>query len=233
MARMRSRMVGLLLPVVVLVGGGILAGCGAPTPAIPAGISDDEAAALSLTRYEYDRDLLLQTYPEAELPDVRIQDMVPSRSEWSQMQVMCLVANGIRGVEATLGGYSVHGDNDPQAQAVAQLVCRYQYPIDPRILGALSAEQSGYAWDYLVGRVVPCMRALGFEPSPPAPRDEFVTYSARVWGSVLWSPYGRFEDPFFGPERVLVDSHCPPLPDDPFAVFNGTLTLRINGDQEP
>ena len=210
---------------------GVLAGCAEPPPAIPAGISDEQAMELSLTRYEYDLGLLLEEFPGAVVPEAHIQSMVPSRADWSLMQVMCLVGFGIRGVEPTLGGYAIRGDNDPQAEAVAQLACRYEYPIDPRILGALSPEQAGYAWDYLVERVVPCMRTLGFEASPPAGRDEFVTYSARVWGSSLWSPYGRFEDPFFGPERILVDQHCPPLPDDPFAVFNGTLSQRINGQQ--
>jgi hypothetical protein len=74
------------------------------------------------------------------------------------------------------------------------------------------------------------MQNLGFEPSPPADRGDFIAYSARVWGAVLWTPYGSLDDPFSGPERELVDSRCPPLPDDPFAVFNGTLTARIAGE---
>ena len=79
-------------------------------------------------------------------------------------------------------------------------------------------------------RVVPCMRSIGFEPSPYPDRDDFIAYSARVWGAALWTPYGRFTDKYFGPERTVVDQHCPPLPDDPFAVFNGTLGERIIGE---
>jgi hypothetical protein len=225
---MRTRGAGLLAIALVAV---TLGGCsGDHRPPVPAGLSDDEAVQLSLSRYDYDLNLLLKEFPTAAVPGTGLRMMVSSRAEWSQFQVMCLVEHGIRGATPTLGGYAVQGDNDPEAEAIARFACRYQYPIDPRVLGALSAEQSGYAWDYLTGRVLPCMRRLGFEPSPPAPRKDFVAYSSHVWGSVLWSPYGRLDDPFSGPDRALVDSHCPPLPDDPFAVFNGTLTARISGE---
>ena len=85
--------------------------------------------------------------------------MVSSRAEWSQAQVGCLVGMGIDGVRSTPGGYTVQALNDPETEALARFVCRYQYPLDPRVMGALSAEQAGYAWDYLVHRVVPCMRS--------------------------------------------------------------------------
>jgi hypothetical protein len=156
--------------------------------------------------------------------------MVTSRAEWSTFQVMCLVDEGIRGATPTRDGYAIDGDNEPADEAVARFTCRYRFPIDPRALGALSAEQAGYAWDYLVERVAPCMRSIGFEPSPHPEREDFIAYSERVWGAVLWSPYGRFSDKFFGPERTIVDLHCPPLPDDPFAVFNGTLGERLTGE---
>ena len=185
---------------------------------------------MSQSRYTYDLNLLLQQYPDATVPETGTWIMMSSRAEWSQFQVMCLVEHGIRGVKVTPDGYTVQGDNDPEAAAVARFACRYRYTLDPRVLGALSADQAGYAWDYLVERVVPCMRSIGFEPSPHPDRDDFVAYSERVWGAVLWSPYGRFEDKYFGPERMVVDQHCPPLPDDPFAVFNGTLTARIIGE---
>ena len=229
----RSR--GSHAPALLLAGGclaALLAGCAAPVEPIPAGLSDTEAMELSLSRYSYDLNLLLQQYPDAEVPGVGTSTMVTSRVEWSQFQVMCLVNHGIRGARATTDGYVVQAANDPQTEAVAQFVCRYQYAIDPRVLGALSAEQAGYAWDYLVERVVPCMRSIGFEPSPPPSRDDFIAFSEHVWGAALWTPYGRFTDKFFGPERVVVDRHCPPLPDDPFAVFNGTLTDRIIGIPE-
>jgi hypothetical protein len=216
----------------LLLIGGCLTGCAGPAAPLPPGISDTEALEMSLSRYTYDLNLLLQRYPGATVPESGVSTMVSSRAEWSQFQVMCLVEWGIRGVSTTLGGYAVQGDNDPEHEAIARFACRYRFPIDPRVLGALSAEQAGYAWDYLVHRVVPCMRSIGFEPSPPPDRDDFIAYSERVWGAVLWSPYGRFEDKYFGPERIAVDQHCPPLPDDPFAVFNGTLTDRIVGVTE-
>ena len=223
----RRRVVALLAG---LLGACTMAGCAASDPPIPAALSDEQALELAMSRYQYDLRLLLEDFPDAALPELGIVTMVASRTEWSQFQVMCLVNEGIRGATPTRDGYAIDGDNQPVDEAVARFTCRYRFPIDPRVLGALSSEQAGYAWDYLVERVVPCMRSIGFEPSPPADRDEFIAYSARVWGSVLWSPYGRFEDPFFGPERTIVDRHCPALPDDPFAVFNGTLTARLLGE---
>jgi hypothetical protein len=224
-----ARGAGLLA--IALVGSALLGGCaGSGEPPVPPGLSDDQAIELSRSRYEYDLKLLLQEFPTASVPDVEPVTMVASRSEWSVAQVTCLVGRGIRGATTTPGGYAVQGGNDPQAEAIARFACRYQFPIDPRVLGALSAEQAGYAWDYLVGRVMPCMRRLGFQPSPPASREDFIAYSEHVWGSVLWSPYGSLDDPFSGPDRALIDSRCPPLPDDPFAVFNGTLNARISGE---
>lgn len=222
----RSRVVALLLPLLL----GAMSGCAASERPIPAGISDEHALELALTRYDYDLERLLEKFPDAVVPELHVNVMVSSRAEWSVFQVMCLVEAGIRGASPTRDGYAVNGDNDPVDEAVARFACRYRYPIDPRVLGALSADQAGYAWDYLVGRVVPCMRSIGFEPSPPPSREDFVAYSAHVWGAVLWSPYGRFEDKYFGPERAVVDQHCPPLPDDPFAVFNGTLGERLIGE---
>ena len=218
----------------LLVGASVvvtLIGCAAPTEPVPPGISDAEALELSLSRYAYDLDLVLENYPDVTLPQPLVSTMVSSRAEWSQAQVGCLVGMGIDGVRSTPAGYTVQALNDPETEALARFVCRYQYPLDPRVMGALSAEQAGYAWDYLVHRVVPCMRSIGFEPSPYPDRDDFIAYSARVWGAALWTPYGRFTDKYFGPERTVVDQHCPPLPDDPFAVFNGTLGDRIIGEE--
>jgi hypothetical protein len=221
--------VAVLLP--ALLGAVALTGCGASQQGIPANISDEQALELALSRYDYDLGLLLEEFPDVAPPELGLQMMVASRTEWSAFQVMCLVDEGIRGATPTRDGYAINGDNDPVDEAVARFTCRYRYPIDPRVLGALSPEQAGYAFDYLVERVVPCMRSLGFEPSPPPDRDDFIAYSERVWGAVLWSPYGRFWDKYSGPERTLVDRHCPPLPDEPFAVFNGTLNERLIGEE--
>lgn len=226
----RSRVIRLLLPLLVVGGGCALPGCADGTPAIPPGISDERAMELGLARYAYDLDLLMRRYPDATVPMPVELVMVATRDEWSQAQVRCLTERGIVGARTTSGGYAVLGENDPQEEAVARFVCRYQVTLDPRVLGALSPEQAGYAYDYLTDRIVPCMQSIGFEPSPAVDREAFIAYSARVWGAALWTPYGRLDDPFAGPEREFVDSRCPPLPDDPFAVFNGTLSSRVNGD---
>ena len=227
---MRSRVIALLP---ALLGACAVSGCAASPAPMPAGISDERALELALSRYQYDQRLLLEDYPQASLPELGVVTLVSSRTEWSGFQVMCLVNEGISGAIPTRDGYAIDGDNAPVDEAVARFTCRYRFPIDPRVLGALSPEQAGYAWDYLVERVVPCMRSIGFEPSPSPSRDDFIAYSERVWGAVLWSPYGRFSDKFFGPERTVIDQHCPPLPDDPFAVFNGTLGERLlGGDQD-
>ncbi len=208
----------------------VLTACAAPDPPVPDGISDEHALELGLSRYAYDLRLLLRDYPDAVLPGVGEVELVAAFDDWTRQQVACLAGMGIAGARGTIDGFAVLGENDAQEEAVARFVCHYRYLIDPRVRGALSAEQAGYAWDYLVERVVPCMRSLGFEPSPPPDRDEFVAYSQRVWSAVLWSPYGRFENKYSGPERTVVDRHCPPLPDDPFAVFNGTLSARLLGE---
>lgn len=209
----------------------LLTGCATPDPPVPAGISYQQALELGQSRYSYDLRILLRDYPDATLPGADRVQMVTAFSEWSAQQVGCLTEMGIDGARVTVDGYAVLGENDPEAEAVARFACRYRYMIDPRVRGALSAEQAGYAWDYLVKRVVPCMRSIGFETSEPPGRDEFIAYSQRVWGAARWSPYDRFQDPFFGPERALVDQFCPPLPDDPFAVFNGTLSERLRGEE--
>jgi hypothetical protein len=204
-----------------------LPGCAAQQRELPPGLSDASALQLSLARFDYDLDLLLERFPDADVPESVTSTMVASRVAWSQAQMACLIEAGIRGVRATPAGYVVQGVNDPEQEAVARFVCRYRFTIDPRAEGALSAEQAGYAWDYLVQRVMPCMKRLGFEPSTPPTREDFIAYSERVRGAVRWSPYNGLDGEFSGPERDLVDRHCPPLPDDPYAVLNGTLAERL------
>src|SRR5690606_41773782 len=59
--------------------------------------------------------------------------------QWRELQASCLDSEGFDPVEITPEGLVVGGEEAPLAQA--RLHCAYRFPIDPRLLGALSAAQ--------------------------------------------------------------------------------------------
>jgi hypothetical protein len=90
------------------------------------------------------------------------------------------------------------------------------------MLGALSAEQAEYAWDYWDSRLIPCVEELGYKvPAVPA-RSEFVRNAVGRIGRLPWTPYlaMRVESE---QEKASIDAACPPLPEDPFSLYENAV----------
>ena len=65
-----------------------------------------------------------------------------------------------------------------------EFVCEVEYPIDPRVYGALSTAQLNYLYDYYRRWTIPCLNANDY-PVPVLPtRQEFLRT-----GNPDWTPY--------------------------------------------
>lgn len=209
---MRALLVGTVAVV-------LLAGCAAQ-PQVPAGISDEEAGRLIYAAMVTDIRRLQQEYPEAVEPAVVAEQIATDWDQWLELQASCLDSEGFDPVEITPEGLVVGGEEALLAQA--RLHCAYRFPIDPRLLGALSAAQAEWAWDYWDTRLIPCVERLGYRvPGVPA-RAEFVRNAVGRIGQLPWTPYlamrvGSAE------EKADIDAACPPLPSDPYSLYETTV----------
>ena len=195
----------------------LLAGCATPTP-IPPGLTDAEAD-------EVVAEQLAETWTAVNRGEARDMPAFERVSyttpdTWSSAQVSCLVAAGIDASEVS-GGYMVSSDGTVSNRQIAdaQMVCLGQYPVDPRTQGYLSDSQLLYAYDYLTERVAPCLDLLGFPSSGPPDRPAFV---GAVRAGQVWTPYshgGATRLDATAAEWTVINGKCPPLPADPFAMF--------------
>lgn len=242
-ARRRELLLGLLavLGTIVLLGATVmvvLVSAG-PRTAVPAGLSDAEArealvGAMADELRELgrrvpevavqlasggalldDRDLV-DRYPLADGRRIDDVELVSDLDEWIGLQVACLREQGLSPVTVTPDGYLLGGTRDEALQA--RVLCTYSYPLDPRVLGALSAEQAGYAWDYFQSRLIPCLTGLGLRVGDGPSRDVFVREALGVAGPLPWTPYDGLRIRTDA-ARAALDAACAPLPVEPYALY--------------
>lgn len=193
----------------------LLAGC-ATQPPVPPGLTDEEAGRLVLVSLAADTALLQQQVPDASVSLQIGDELTDDWDVWLDLQVSCMEDAGFAPVSVTESGFMVGGDTD-QVRA-ARIHCSYRFPLDPRVLGALSSEQAEWAWDYWDTRLIPCVQALGYRVPAVPQREEFVRNAVGRIGPLPWTPYlamrvGSNE------EKAAIDKACPPLPDDPYGLF--------------
>jgi hypothetical protein len=196
----------------------LLAGCAAQ-PQVPPGLTDEEANRLILVALAQDMAQLQQQVPGAEGPSVVGEDVAANWDDWMNLQTYCLRAAGFDPVTISEDGVFVGGDTDSVRKA--RVHCAYRFPLDPRLRGALSSEQAEYAWDYWDARLIPCVEELGYTvPGVPA-RPEFVRNAVGRIGRLPWTPYLAMRVQS-DEEKAVIDAACPPLPEDPYNLYENT-----------
>lgn len=206
----------------LLVGGVaalLLAGCAAP-PQVPAGLSDEEAGRLILVSMARDIAELQQQVEGATGPSSVGDEVAESWDDWMNLQTYCFESAGFSPVEVTEEGFVVGGDVDLVRQAWVH--CAYRFPLDPRLLGALSTEQAEYAWDYWDQRLIPCVEELGYTVPGVPIKAEFVSNVVGRIGPLPWTPYLAMRVQS-NEEKAAIDAACPPLPEDPYNLYENTM----------
>ncbi len=205
----------------LLVGGAamlLLAGCAAQ-PQVPEGISDEEAGRLILASLARDIAELQRQVPGATGPSTVGEEVAENWGDWMNLQSYCLKAAGFSPVMVTKDGFVIGGDTDLVREA--RVHCAYRFPLDPRLLGALSTEQAEYAWDYWDQRLIPCVEELGYTVPGVPIKSEFVSNAVGRVGRLPWTPYLAMRVQS-NEEKAAIDAACPPLPEDPYNLFEHT-----------
>ena len=205
----------------VLVGGVavlLLGGCAAE-PQVPEGLTDEEAGRLILVAMARDISELQRQVPGADGPSIVGEEVVDNWGDWMNLQSDCLKAAGFSPVQVTKDGFIVGGDTDLVREA--RVHCAYRFPLDPRLLGALSSEQAEYAWDYWDQRLIPCVEELGYTVPGVPIRAEFIRNAVGRVGRLPWTPYVAMRVQS-NEEKAAIDEACPPLPEDPYNLYENT-----------
>jgi hypothetical protein len=193
----------------------LLEGC-ATQSTVPSGISDEEAGRLLLVALASDTARLQEAIPGSSISLQIGDELSDNWEDWIGLQVQCLEAAGFDPVSVTDTGFMIGGDEDRVLEA--RLHCKYRFPLDPRLLGALSSEQAQWAWDYWDTRLIPCVEALGYTVPGVPQRDEFVRQAVGRIGPLPWTPYLAMRVQS-NQEKAAVDAVCPPLPADPYQLY--------------
>jgi hypothetical protein len=135
----------------------------------------------------YAREALLQQYPNAVLPHVKVVRFI-SGDEWSRVIPACLANSGWPVTISSDGWSSTSLDaSEKGAFEVANYVCEAQYPLDPRYSIPLNRDQQAYLYAYYVQVLKPCLELHGYAPPGPAPTlAEFLN----GYDQGSWDPYG-------------------------------------------
>jgi ABC-type glycerol-3-phosphate transport system substrate-binding protein len=186
----------------------VLATCGCAASA-PPGPSPDEVRAFQVA------DALAwweSMFPDEPMPEVQVQEYATPETQ-DDLVDACTDAfvAGIAGIFA----------RPPTTIELNRAVwsCAAQYPVDPAAdHGYLSAAQLEYGYAYLLRRTVPCLRALGYQVTPP-PVDVLAgtpgtgLSDALDSGRAGWSPYWSIlvVNGDWRPMEEAIES-CPPPP---------------------
>lgn len=154
----------------------------------------------------WDKQALLQDFPDAVVPEVTVVRYV-SPEAWSGVMVDCLRAAGQDASVIEGGGLSLgESSSTPEALRLAYYVCEWQYPADPRRDIPLNEQQIKYLYLYEVQTLKPCLEAHGFAKSMPVPTMQH--FVSTIY-SDYWDPYaGLHPDALWGD----VNKACPPEP---------------------
>lgn len=138
-------------------------------------------------RQGYARDALLQQYPNAVLPHVKVVRFI-SWDDWSTVIPACLANSGWKGGDLTFMEAQNNVDQSERgAFQVAVYVCEAQYPVDPRYSLPLNRDQQAYLYAYFVQVLKPCLEQFGYAPPGLAPTlAEFLDR----YDLDPWNPYG-------------------------------------------
>jgi hypothetical protein len=146
--------------------------------------------------------------PDVARPQVdRLGYVAPQDAE--ALYKKCLATAGVN--PDYIYGFGAY-DSDPVGQTAAYIAyytCVAQYPVNPISVGFLSQAQLGFMYDYFTGRLVPCLRSLGYYVAPPPPRRAFVD---GLFNGATWDPYADVHPPAGRHSWDFIDERCPPLP---------------------
>lgn len=196
----------------------LLTGCAAQ-PQVPAGLTDEESARLVLASMAAEVASLQAQVPGAQPPSMVGEEYAENWDDWLALQQLCLESAGFDPVVVNRKGFFIGGDSD--AVREARVHCAFRFPLDPRLRGALSTEQAGYAWDYWDSRLIPCVERLGYRVVGVPSRGQFIEMVVGRIGRLAWTPYQGMRIASQA-EKDLIDEACPPLPVDPYNLYERT-----------
>jgi hypothetical protein len=183
----------------------LLAGC-AIAPTLPPAISQSELADFLEQR---NVEWWESAFPGEPRPIVEPLGYVDSYGPSSPFTT-CLLDRGVAGVR--LDGGNVTFDPPPGGD-VRDYVCSLRFPRrvdDPESAGILSAAQVDYLYDFLEGRLVPCLTMLGYDVGPmPARRAFGEALDPGQFAVPLWNPYAQLAQPV---DWETITSRCPRPP---------------------
>jgi hypothetical protein len=190
----------------------LLTGCSAE-PTIPPPPTDAEIVQIEQRlAASWWKDL----YPTEPQPQVETIERV-NREDRSAAIEGCLREADAPGVTDT-GAVTFDGVSQAAIDEFfrAQWVCVQQYPvvIDDEERGYfMSDAQLSYVYDYLVGRLVPCLKMIGYDVAVAPTREVFVEVSSTMYGELLWNPYMELRPmPNQAEEWRPLVAQCPPPP---------------------
>lgn len=113
--------------------------------------------------------------------------------EFGVVRADCMKKQGFDAVPTTDGGieYVDIPNDQAEAQTLARYRCEVMYPVHPRYSMPLDERQHRLIYDYYVTKLVPCLRAHGYDPGA-VPSVE--TFLATVNTKQSWSPYAAVND---------------------------------------
>ncbi len=149
-------------------------------------------------------------FPEAQLPEVERIRFV-TREEWNDVFVSCL---GEAGFEATVhedGGVR-YGEIPPEqaeAQAIANYICRAQYPTESKYSAPFSDAQVSWLYEYTKTTLFPCLEAFDARPDN-MPSEELFRQAISGTGEGVWDVYSQV--PVENIDQAIEE--CPQFPDE-------------------
>ena len=187
----------------------LLAGC-VPSAIDPPKLSplsaaeraEQDALTLERARAEY-----LGDFPDVELPTVnRIRYI--TNDEWPQVMATCLTEAGFAATVQDGGLSTTAPDGQELPFGLAAYTCSAQYPVNPREMMKLSADQVRYIYDYYTRVAIPCLENLGYTdlPEPPSKQSFIDSYPG------TWDPYGTVSEQSDGDEWAEANRLCPQTP---------------------
>ena len=154
------------------------------------------------------RQAILQKYPDAVIPDVKVERLV-TLEEKSSVNAQCLSEQGF---DSTVTGdgatKTMVGKGQDLAFQIAKYACDARFPIDPKYNAPLTDSQLKLLYRYQTGKLVKCLTAHGYKVDPVPSEQVFIQNYGQPNS---WIPYAEVDGS--GESWDQINQDCPQVPD--------------------